>query len=160
LDCSHDFYSSDWHCKCELSLLEFGESSDVLQYSIYQSSIDYTIAAYGEYAASATAGNDFARDFLAGIAAMYSTPMFENIGHKFPYEYASTILACISVLVTAPIYLFYRNGPAIRERSPFAKKMMEHTRQRRLSQNPHAEKVGVQNTHLEDVRPDVESNHR
>lgn len=32
------------------------------------------IAAYGPYAASATGGNDLARDFLAGIAALYSTP--------------------------------------------------------------------------------------
>ena len=44
------------------------------QYAIYQSSIDYMTAAYGPYAASATGGNDLARDFLAGIAAMYSTP--------------------------------------------------------------------------------------
>jgi hypothetical protein len=33
-----------------------------------------SIAAYGPYAASATGGNGLARDFLAGIAAMYSTP--------------------------------------------------------------------------------------
>jgi hypothetical protein len=32
------------------------------------------IAAYGPYAASATGGNGLARDFLAGIAAMYATP--------------------------------------------------------------------------------------
>jgi hypothetical protein len=32
------------------------------------------IAAYGPYAASATGGNDLARDFLAGVAALYSTP--------------------------------------------------------------------------------------
>lgn len=32
------------------------------------------IAAYGPYSASATGGNGFARDFLAGIAAMYSVP--------------------------------------------------------------------------------------
>jgi hypothetical protein len=31
-------------------------------------------AAYGPYAASATGGNDLARDFLAGVAAMYSVP--------------------------------------------------------------------------------------
>lgn len=36
--------------------------------------IDYMIASYGPYAASATGGNGFARDFLAGIAAMYSVP--------------------------------------------------------------------------------------
>jgi hypothetical protein len=36
--------------------------------------IDYMIAAYGPYAASATGGNDLARDFLAGIAALYAHP--------------------------------------------------------------------------------------
>lgn len=83
---------------------------------------------------------------------MYSTPMFENIGHKYPYEYASTILACVSVLVTAPIYYFYRHGPAIRERSPFAKQMMEHTKKRRLSRFSNDEKKISQDHHVEDVR--------
>jgi hypothetical protein len=46
----------------------------IANYAIYQSSIDYQTAAYGPYAASATGGNDLARDFLAGIAALYSTP--------------------------------------------------------------------------------------
>lgn len=99
------------------------------------------------YAASATGGNDFARDFLAGIAALYSIPMFENIGDTYSYEYASTILACISLLVTLPIYFFYRKGPAIRERSPFAKKVMEETRQRKLLQSAGgAEKLGSEET--------------
>ena len=43
-------------------------------YAVYKSSIDYMIAAYGVYAASATGGNDLARDFLAGIAALYAHP--------------------------------------------------------------------------------------
>lgn len=36
--------------------------------------IDYMIASYGPYSASATGGNALARDFLAGVAAMYSVP--------------------------------------------------------------------------------------
>lgn len=36
--------------------------------------IDYMIHAYGPYSASATGGNGFARDFLAGIATFYATP--------------------------------------------------------------------------------------
>lgn len=36
--------------------------------------IDYMIASYGPYSASATGGNALARDVLAGVAAMYSTP--------------------------------------------------------------------------------------
>jgi hypothetical protein len=91
----------------------------IANYAIYQSSIDYMTAAYGPYAASATGGNDLARDFLAGIAALYSTPMYENIPGR-PLEYATTILACISVVVTLPIYVFYRKGPEIREKSKFA----------------------------------------
>ena len=43
-------------------------------YAIYMATIDYMIAAYGPYAASATGGNGFARDLLSGIAAMYATP--------------------------------------------------------------------------------------
>jgi hypothetical protein len=133
--------------------------TNVPQYSIYQSSIDYTVAAYGEYAASATGGNDFARDFLAGIAAMYSTPMFTNIGNTFPYAWASTILACVSIFVTVPIYYFYRNGDEIRERSPFAKQMMEVNRKRRLSQANRGEKTGDPSTHVEDVQRGDEFTH-
>ncbi len=44
------------------------------QYAIYMATIDYMIASYGPYSASATGGNGLARDFLAGIAAMYATP--------------------------------------------------------------------------------------
>lgn len=46
----------------------------VFQFSIYMATVDYMIASYGPYAASATGGNGFARDFLAGVAAMYSAP--------------------------------------------------------------------------------------
>lgn len=54
------------------------------QYAIYMATIDYMVASYGPYAASATGGNALARDFLAGIAAMYSTPskLFEE---NIPY---------------------------------------------------------------------------
>ena len=100
----------------------------IANYAIYQSSIDYMTAAYGPYAASATGGNDLARDFLAGIAALYSGPMYKNIPGR-PLEYASTILACISVVVTNPIYVFYKKGPQIRARSNFAQSL----NQKRLS---------------------------
>jgi len=92
----------------------------ISNYAIYLSSVDYMIEAYGVYSASATGGNAFARDFLAAISAMYATPMYENIGHEYPVEYATTILACLSCLVVIPIYIFYWKGPQIRERSKFA----------------------------------------
>lgn len=87
---------------------------------------------------------------------MYSTPMFENIGDKYPYAYASTILACVSIVVTVPIYFFYIKGPEIRARSPFAKEMMEKNRQRRCSQAAGGEKVagGGRRNHVEDLQGD------
>lgn len=81
------------------------------------------IAAYGPYSASATGGNGFARDFLAGIATFYATPLYTNLGESNPLAWASTLLAFLAILVTIPIYVFYWKGPAIRERSPFAQSL-------------------------------------
>lgn len=39
----------------------------IANYSIYGSTIDYMITAYGPYSASATGGNGWSRDFLAGV---------------------------------------------------------------------------------------------
>ena len=92
-------------------------------YAIYMATIDYMIASYGPYSASATGGNALARDFLAGIAAMYATPFYTNVGNghaKYKLEWPSTILACLAIIVTIPIYIFYWKGPYIRERSKFA----------------------------------------
>jgi hypothetical protein len=96
----------------------------IANYAIYQSSIDYQTAAYGPYAASATGGNDLARDFLAGIAALYSAPMYTNIPGR-PLQYPTTILACLAALVTVPIYVVYWKGPEIRARSKFAQSLDE-----------------------------------
>lgn len=91
----------------------------IANYAIYMATIDYMIAAYGPYSASATGGNALARDFLAGIAAMYATPLYQNLG-PMSLEWASTLLGFLAILVTIPIYIFYWKGPAIRERSKFA----------------------------------------
>lgn len=58
-----------------LGLLDGSEEANLfLQFAIYMATIDYMVASYGPYAASATGGNALARDFLAGVAAMYSVP--------------------------------------------------------------------------------------
>lgn len=110
----------------------------IANYAIYLSSVDYMIAAYGVYSASATGGNAFARDLLAGISAMYAMPMYSNIGDKLHVEYASTVLACLSCVVVFPIYVFYWKGPWIRENSKFAKSLAaerDETGGRRVSQS-------------------------
>lgn len=92
----------------------------IANYAIYMATIDYMVAAYGPYSASATGGNGFARDLLAGISAMYATPMYTNIGGRFHLQWASTILGCLAFIVTIPIYIFYWKGPQIRASSKFA----------------------------------------
>ncbi|KAF2724063.1 MFS general substrate transporter [Polychaeton citri CBS 116435] len=95
----------------------------IANFTIYFSSVDYMVAAYGVYSASATGGNAWARDFFAGISAMYATPLYHNIGHypRPAVNNASTILASLSCVIVLPIYVFYWYGPQIRDRSKFAK---------------------------------------
>ncbi len=54
--------------------------------------------------------------------------MYTNIPGR-PLEYASTILACLSVAVTIPIYVVYMRGPQIRAKSKFAQSL--HTSRQR-----------------------------
>lgn len=105
----------------------------IANYSIYMSTIDYMVAAYGPYSASATGGNGFARDFLAGIAALYATPMYTNIGGRFHLQWASTLLGCLALIVAIPIYVFYWKGPLIREKSKFAQTLAADMKARNAS---------------------------
>ncbi|KAL9031457.1 MAG: hypothetical protein Q9196_000518 [Gyalolechia fulgens] len=93
-----------------------------LQYAIYMATIDYMIASYGPYSASATGGNGLARDLLAGVAAMYSMPFYTDIPSfgRLQLVWPTVILGFLALLVTIPIFVFYWKGPAIRARSRFA----------------------------------------
>lgn len=116
----------------------------IANYAIYKSSIDYMIAAYGVYAASATGGNDLARDFLAGIAALYAHAFYENVGGEDrKLVYPSTILACLAVLVIIPVYVFYWKGEKIRLRSRFAQEL-EQQRRARLEKSGRRSTIGRQ----------------
>ncbi|KAH9833419.1 MFS multidrug transporter [Rhodofomes roseus] len=106
----------------------------IANFSIYMATIDYMIQAYGPYAASATGGNGFARDFLAGIAALYATPLYTNLG-SHSLEWASTLLGFLAILVAIPVYIFYWKGPQIRARSRFAQELVH--RAERVGQEEH-----------------------
>ncbi|KFY45453.1 hypothetical protein V494_00949 [Pseudogymnoascus sp. VKM F-4513 (FW-928)] len=100
----------------------------IANYSIYMATIDYMICAYGPYSASATGGNGWSRDFLAGVLTIPATPFFQNIGGKNHFPYAFTILFCISFLLVAAVYVIYYKGPVLRKRSPFAQQL-SHARE-------------------------------
>ncbi|KAK5173342.1 uncharacterized protein LTR77_002023 [Saxophila tyrrhenica] len=97
----------------------------IANYAIYMATIDYMITAYGPYSASATGGNGWARDFLAGVLTVPATPFFENIGTASGnnLEYACTILACIAFVLVLAVYVIYWKGPVLRKRSPFAQQL-------------------------------------
>ena len=112
----------------------------IANYAIYMATIDYMICAYGPYSASATGGNGWARDFLAGVLTIPATPFFTNIGKESGYnlEYACTILACISFVLVIAVYVVYWKGPTLRKRSAFAQQLAgareeQNTGGRRLS---------------------------
>ncbi|KAI2617206.1 MFS general substrate transporter [Hypomontagnella submonticulosa] len=99
----------------------------IANYAIYMATIDYMVCAYGPYSASATGGNGWARDFLAGVLTLPATPFYLNIGAEKGknLEYASTILFCIAFVLVIAVYVIYWKGPTLRKRSPFAQSLAQ-----------------------------------
>lgn len=90
--------------------------------AIYYATIDYMVAAYGgKYSASATGGNGFARDVLAGICSFYTGPMYHNLG----VQNATWVLFALSVVVCIPVFVIYKKGPQIRARSKYAERVVQ-----------------------------------
>jgi MFS family permease len=93
----------------------------IASFAIYYATIDYMVAAYGPYSASACGGNGFMRDFLAGMCALYTGPMYKNLGIRNAY----LVLFGLAVLFCGPVYVFYFKGSEIRARSKFARKLAD-----------------------------------
>ncbi|RAR15709.1 MFS general substrate transporter [Stemphylium lycopersici] len=88
--------------------------------AIYFATIDYMVAAYGgTYSASATGGNGFARDVLAGVCSFYTGPMYKSLG----VAKSTWVLFGISACVCIPVFCIYRWGPGIRARSKYAERI-------------------------------------
>lgn len=61
-----------------IASMVFSAIIGIANYSIYMATIDYMICAYGPYSASATGGNGWSRDFLAGVLTIPATPFFTS----------------------------------------------------------------------------------
>ncbi|KAI1799901.1 MFS general substrate transporter [Daldinia bambusicola] len=90
----------------------------IANYAIYMGTIDYVLRAYGPYAASATGGNGWARDFLAGVLTPYAVPMMGIFK-------STMILSSIASFLFACLLLIYRFGPRLRGWSKFAQTLAE-----------------------------------
>ncbi|KAJ5994545.1 hypothetical protein N7451_010269 [Penicillium sp. IBT 35674x] len=129
----------------------------IANYAIYMATIDYMICAYGPYSASATGGNGWSRDFLAGVLTIPATPFFTNIGSTDHVEWACTILFFISLVLVAAVYVIYWKGPALRKRSPFAQQLNEARHDlaiqgRRVSKVPEASRANSYARSQQDLR--------
>ncbi|KAJ5907379.1 hypothetical protein N7495_000061 [Penicillium taxi] len=116
----------------------------IANYAIYMATIDYMICAYGPYSASATGGNGWSRDFLAGVLTIPATPFFNNIGKtpKYHVPLACTILFVISCLLVAAVYWIYVKGPELRRKSPFAQQL-EMAKHDMASHGEHSSRVPI-----------------
>ncbi|KAI0441673.1 major facilitator superfamily domain-containing protein [Xylaria telfairii] len=97
----------------------------VANYTIYMATIDYMVASYGPYSASATGGNGFARDFLAGILTWFAGPYYNAFHGKHALQTANSVLACISMILVVATFAIYFKGPSMRRRSSFAQSLKE-----------------------------------
>lgn len=76
----------------------------------------YIADAYRLYSASAMACNSLVRSCMAGGFPLFGTQMYERLG----VNWASTLLAFLLVLMVPCPFLFYRYGPYLRGKSPYA----------------------------------------
>lgn len=114
------------------------------------------VATYGPYSASATGGNGFARDLLAGIAALYTHPFYTKIanGTKWTLTIPTMILFGIGVLLCIPVYVFYFKGEWFRKRSPYACQLEQEREEKRPQRKEAIEsKKTTPNTSKPNSRP-------
>jgi hypothetical protein len=64
------------------------------------------------------------------------------MGHKLHLEWPSTLLGCLAVIITTPIYIFYWKGPSIRERSKFAQTLASDRRKKEQAGGEHGTSEG------------------
>jgi MFS family permease len=83
---------------------------------VYSGIFTFLVDAYPLYAASALAANSFARSMFGGIFPLFGIQMYERLG----YQWATTLLAFLTVLMLPFPYLFFRYGSRIRKKSRFA----------------------------------------
>ncbi|CAI7621111.1 unnamed protein product [Penicillium pancosmium] len=83
---------------------------------VFQGVITFLVDAYPLYAASALAANAFLRSSFAAAFPLFGVQMYEALG----YQWATSLLAFLTVAMLPFPYIFYRFGPQIRAKSRFA----------------------------------------
>jgi hypothetical protein len=85
--------------------------------AIYVSSYEYIIDSYGDHAAIGLASITIVRYLIAGGLVLAVRPMYKGIGT----HWTMTWLGAIAVILAPAPLIFWRLGPKLRSRSPYAK---------------------------------------
>ncbi|KAI1292606.1 major facilitator superfamily domain-containing protein [Xylaria venustula] len=83
---------------------------------IYNSANNYLVDTYQDRAASALASKTFIRSLWGASVVLFTEQMYHNLG----YQWASTVLAGISLACCAIPFLFWKFGERIRRHSKYA----------------------------------------
>ena len=95
-----------------IGIVVYGASCFVILQCIFV----YVPLSYPQYAASLFAGNDFFRSALACGSILFARPLFLNLG----VDRGVTLLAGLSVMGIAGMFVLYYQGANLRARSKFA----------------------------------------
>ncbi|QMW38836.1 hypothetical protein G4B11_002072 [Aspergillus flavus] len=82
----------------------------------YTGIFTFLVDAYPQYAASALAANGFARCTFAAAFPLFGTQMYDKLG----YQWATSLLAFLTVAMMPFPWLFFKYGKALRAKSKFA----------------------------------------
>lgn len=83
---------------------------------VFSGVFTFLVEAYPQYAASALAANSFARSSFAGAFPLFGLQMYRKLG----FEWASSLLAFLTIAMMPFPYLFFKYGKRIRGDSKFA----------------------------------------
>ncbi|KAI9894410.1 MAG: hypothetical protein M1814_003167 [Vezdaea aestivalis] len=83
---------------------------------VFSGVFTFLVDAYPLYAASAMAANSFARSSFAAAFPLFGIQMYQKLG----YEWATSLLAFLTLVLAPFPYIFYKNGKRLREKSRFA----------------------------------------
>ncbi|KAF2205973.1 MFS general substrate transporter [Delitschia confertaspora ATCC 74209] len=83
---------------------------------IFSGVFTFLVDAYPLYAASALAANSFARSMFAAAFPLFGNTMYRKLG----FQWASFLLAMITLALAPFPYIFYRWGKELRKRSRYA----------------------------------------
>lgn len=97
-------------------------------YIVILSILNYVVDAYQTYSASALAGVILARNLVGGGFPLFATQMYNRLG----YEWASSLLGFLAILLVPIPFVFFYWGKEIRLRSPWAREHFDQT-----EDNPH-----------------------